>query len=592
MAKLGLNSNTRAMLNGKPANLYVDWQEVGIRAIFEDEVQPSLDIDTVTFVNEEAKAIRDWVLGGLDGSTPGIFEGMPYAEEVYNINEQKIIFEGILDLADEFKDFTPEPKVECKLKKLNGQDNLKTKLESITFGYLESLGKVTDTDYTTVKYQVIKKTTFIEILVANITLFLLIKELQEAIKEAAKAIADVAAHAAGGITGGVAAAIFAVVVAAIRLAYLAIIVVSIIDLVRTLVNTILPPLRDAKTIKFDRALEIVSDHLGYSFVSPITEFNNLYYLPSNLNLDVLDGKTGIFKKIKGTEKGIPNSTDYGYFASEMFELAQTSFNADKAVISGELHLRAKNDPWWVKTSTWVAPSHIPPTVQYNTDELIANRLLTFQTDITDEWTIDNFQGTNYEVQTDAITTNDERAKTLKGQRTDNINVALGNVKEELTALEKIIFNLAKVADSVTKVLGKTTNLAKKVAQKKNTLKISQNDYNKPKLIWLDSSGKVPSNHRQLWSAGALWEKYGSWDSFVDNNFNGQKYIYNNVTVPFGFVDFCQLIENSYFTTHNGETAKATELFWKRGEDTAELSYYVRKPYTKNLEEIKIEPDGT
>ncbi len=592
MARLGKSANTRAFLGGVKANMYIDWEKVGIRAVFGDKVQPTLDVNTVIFVNEEAQRIRNYILGGLDGSTPGILEGLPWREEVYNIDSSKSVFNSILDFTKGFKDFTPEPRVECVLSALDGQDNLKDRLEAITFGYLEEIGAVTADDYTEVDYQVITNATFIEILIANVMLFLLIKELSEAIKDTAKAIADAVGHLTGGITGSIAAAVYAVVVAVIQIIYLAIMIKAILDLVRNMINNILPPLRQCQTIKFDRALEIVANHLGYDFVSPIDEFNNLYFLPSNLNLDVLDGNTGTFKKIRGTEKGVPHSGDFGYQTSEMFELATNMFTADKAVIDGELHLRAENDPWWFKQSTWVSPSHIPPTTEYNLDELNADVITTFQTDLKDEWTINNFLGTNYEVITDAITTNDQRAKSIKGQKTVNISAALGNVKEELTALEKIIAGLAKFADNVVKGLGGSSDLAKSINQKKNVLKISQNDYTLSKLIWLDGSGKVPSNHRELFSAKVLYEKYGSFNSFVDNNFNGQKVIHNNVRLPFGFVDFCKLTENSHFTTHNGEQAKATEFFWLKGEDMAEISYYIRKPYTKNLKEIKIEPDGS
>lgn len=592
MARLGKSANTRAFLGGVKANMYKDWEKVGIRAVFGDKVQPVLDIDTIILVNKEAQRVRNYLLGGLDGSTPGIFEGMPWREEVYNIDASKEVFNGILDFTKGFKDFDPEPRVECVLRALDGQDNLQDRLEAITFGYLEEIGAVTSEDYTEVDYQVITNATFIEILIANVMLFLLLKELSQAIKDTADAIANAIGHLSGGITGSIAAAIFAIAIAIIQIIYLAIISKAIIGLVRDIINNILPPLRQCQTIKFNRSLEIVSTHLGYTFVSPIDEFNNLYYLPSNLNLDVLDGNTGTFKKIRGTEKGIPHSSDFGYTASEMFQTATDMFTADKAVIDGELQLRAENDPWWFKQSTWVSPSHIPPTTEYNTDELIGDKIIAFQTDLKDEWTINNFKGTNFEVITDAITTNDPRAKSIKGQQTTNINVSLGNVKEELTALEKIIAGLAKFADNVIKGLGGVSDLAKAVNQKKSVLKISQNDYARSKLIWLDGSGKVPSNHRELFSAKVMYEKYGSFNSFVDNNFNGQKVIHNSVRMPFGFVDFCQLTENSFFTTHKGEKAKATEFFWLKGEDTAEISYYIRKPYTKNLKEIKIEPDGS
>ena len=121
------------------------------------------------------------------------------------------------------------------------------------------------------------------------------------------------------------------------------------------------------------------------------------------------------------------------------------------------------------------------------------------------------------------------------------------------------------------------------------LKVTQQAHNVPKLLVIDANGRLPANHRDQLSARYLYENFHSHKSFVANNFVGQKEVHIREKIPFGLSNFVELIQNSYFYTQQGEEAKVMELDWSFDSDSAEVDYWVRKPYTKNLQETLIEP---
>ena len=65
-------------------------------------------------------------------------------------------------------------------------------------------------------------------------------------------------------------------------------------------------------------------------------------------------------------------------------------------------------------------------------------------------------------------------------------------------------------------------------------------------------------------------------------------VYRNVDIPFGFEDYKQLLENSYFL-FKGKPAKIIKFTWNFGRDTATVDFWVREPYTFNLEETYLNP---
>jgi len=589
MSDLSINSEARFLLNGVKQNAPLEWEDINIVADYEnDSVQPSLAIEEFSFPLESRDAINKWISDGLSNGV-GIFEGMPFQLTLFNNQQVEEDFKAFLDFTNGYRDFPEDGKVEVSVIKDDSLDNFFEQVEGITYGYLESIGVITSADYVQVPYLVEKKFNMFEILTSSVVLFLMTKELAEGVEKLSWAIADVVGLSLFIGTGSTALGVVVMTIlkAILILAYVVILTLAVIDLAKTLFETLIPRIREHKAIPLRTLLKSVCTHFGYNFVSPINFLDEVLYLPSNPNTDE---KTlgGFISVTKGTQSGIPNVFDYGYKCSELFTIAKDLFYGKFTIVNGEVHFRSVNDPYWVQQSTWNLPNVLLNTKQYNTEEIKPERLLTFRVDQMDEWTIDNYLGTAYEIRTTQLTTIRKRAVLLKGFEEINFETALGTRKNELNALEKFLKKVAGVIDDLTDFFGKSTNFTEQVKGRVGVLKQASNWHTVPKLLYTGGGGNLPVDHRDRWNAKLLYDLYHSEKSFVLNNYQGQKIYYKGVSIPFGFEDYKKLTTNSYFY-FKGKKAKITKFVWTIGRDKAEIDFWVREPYTHNLAETYINP---
>ena len=225
----------------------------------------------------------------------------------------------------------------------------------------------------------------------------------------------------------------------------------------------------------------------------------------------------------------------------------------------------------------------------NSDELISNRLLSYQTDLTDDWTIDNFKGTNYQVHTKLKNKTDQTTDLIKGFEEINVPFALGNRKDKLNGLENTLKGLFKTIDNIINVFGGNSKLSNKLTGKIGLLKVSTNNWNKEKLLYLQNN-KLPTNHRDKISMSYIWANYWSEKSFVLNNYNAQEYKITGEEVDMNLQDFNDILLNGYFTDVNGDTLKAKQIVYNPYKNKAVIDYNWKEPYTTNLIETYYEPE--
>lgn len=587
MSDISKSAESQYSLDGVVSNAPIDWQDVKIVAQYpDDSIQPSLSIDEYKFNLDSRKAINKWIEGGITGGV-GIFEGMPFAQNIFNNSSDSAVFNAFINFADNYNDATDDGVLSVSIMKDDSIQSFIDKLGGVTCGYLEEIGVFTDADYITIPYIVEKKLNPFELMMSAIVLYLMIKELAETVERTARSAVLVVSLLGTSVfplpIGSIA---YAIASALIQLVYSAILIIAIIELAKTLFETLIPPKRNHKGILLKHALEKIANHLGYNFNCPITEYNNYVYLPSNPNLDE-KSFFGTVSVTKGTQSGIPNSLDYGYFAEDLFTLGKSLPYAKMAIIGNTIELRPKNDPFWIQQSQWVMPDVLINTLGYNMNELNATNLLSFSVDTSDDWTVDNYGGTSIEIKTDPVSVLRQRAVLLKGLDEVNFQVALGNRKDELTGIETFLKTVGGAVDDITGIFGGGTNFASSITSKIGVLKQSTNWHTVPKMLYLNE-GLMPLNHRDLINAELLWDKYHKEKSFVSDNWRGQKLLYNQVSVPFGFEDFLKLTTNPYFT-FNGFSAKIVNFEWTVGEDQAVIDFWVRRPYTFNLKETKLIP---
>lgn len=574
-----------------------NWEDIKVKATFDNfNSQANITIDSFEFVKDAKDKIVDHRKGGLTGGV-GIFEGPSFDITSSNNQGANTLFDGYLDMVDKYEEFdfkgndlqNPN-EVKCGIKNLDGLNQFDERIQGITLGFLETKGVYSNSDYVDVEWVRDGQTNFLDLIITQIAVYVFIKETIQAITELQNIINNAAAYLATPVTGPIVAAIWLGLTIAIRAAYIVVMIFQIISLMQQLINTLISIKRKNKAMNLTKMIGNALGFFGYTLESPISDMDDFYYMPSKpngVNQSITDK---LQKEPKIINKGIPNPQDFGYAITEAIELALRMFNARLAVIGNVVHLRTLSDPWWVKQATYTMPSVRIRSKRYNTNELNANVFIKFQTDSTDNWTIDNFEGTNYEVITTPKTVNDQRKNGVKGLDEIALPVALGTRKGSLSLVEKAVLAVAQFAEDAINVFGANKDFTSGIKQRPGLLKMSSYQWNVPKILYLKQTSKglrIPKNHRDVLSAKALWDKYHSEKSFVSNGFTKQRALFAE-RIPFRFSDFQKLTENSYFVTSNGEIGKFTSLEWSISEDTAKAEWWVQETYTKNLEETKIE----
>ena len=579
-------NETVIKLNGKTLHVPREFFDVTLKASFDQNPQANLTTDSFTFLLDAAKEIQSHIAGGLKSGV-GIFEGMPITISANGSNNSIAVFNGILDLQDSANINNELGQIEAKIKQDNGLNNLEDQIEALDFGFLLDIGVIKTSDFIDVDYVVIKPNSTLEAITMLITIYLLSKQLIDTIKDISDQVAIIAGIAVSGVPGPIGAAIYAAAAAIAQVIFAAALLLLIIKLGLQLIELLVQPKRTHKAITVKTLLEKTCEKIGYGFNTTIEDLENLVYLPSNNNPD--DYEESIFIQTPGTiDQGIPNVTDFGYTCTELFALARMLFNGRFLIENNTVEFHTESSDFWIKRATWIKPNVLKQAFRYNTDELLSSININFQTDVTDEYTITEFTGTAFQVLTDAKTVNVLRNKTIKNAEQVSIPCALGTRKEELNGFEILLAELAGTFDRISQAFGGNSNLKGKIIEKVGVLKVSLNNHAVPKLIWLEGN-RMPSNHRELFSAKTLWNKYQVEKSFVQNNFQRQRVMFENVRIPFGFEDFTKVVNNSYFHDTQGKLGKIITLEWTMNKDFAIISYWQSQPYTKNLKEIFIEP---
>ncbi len=594
-----MGANLTFEIAGKKVNNPVNWKDIQIEATFINTTeegglvispQANVDVERFDFVtdgsnkpNKAARIIRQYIEDGKNNNGPGIFEGLPYRITASDLLNSSVVFDGILDLTDQFVELNPV-RVQAKSREVGSLNTFGERAQGVTFGFLLEKEVILPSDFVDVEYVVEKKLDPLGLIISGVVIFMMIKELQEALRQLSADLADFLAHLTGGAGGPIAAPIFALAKVLIQFAYTALILIAILKLIQDLINQLISPVRKHKAMRLRTLLDRATNYLGFKLESPLTELDDIVYLPSDPDAE------------KPLTEGIPKPQDFGYKLDEIFDLVKRMANAKLQLIDGVLQLRSLNDPFWVKTSTYKLPGDpngkglLYETITYNTNEFRANRLIQFLTDVSDEWTVNNFKGTNFEVITTPIQSDEDKNILMKGLDNVQIPCALGNRKDKLNLVEVAVKAVAAAADTVINAFGGNSKLADKVKNRVGMLKVGTNSHSVAKLLFLDSNQKLPVNHRDVFSAKVLYNKYHNEKSFVANSFGGQYQLFRDVRVPFGFTQFLQLINNSHFTNFDGRLGKVDSIKWKIGADSAIMDYRIQEPYSRNMQETFIEPE--
>lgn len=581
--------------NGQIITQPRNWEELEIEKDFLDRNDDvNINITSLEFAGEEAKSIRDRILSGLSGGL-GVFEGEKYEIEVGEVGNPVYTFQGYLDYSENVE-FIGCDGVVVALKKRQGGDWLNDVADGFSFRYLFDIGEITNADFIKVPYVINYIPDNVQLVTLAISLYMMTKELIESIKEIAEAVGDVidAATPVGGVSAG---AGFGIVTAwdfgnfvlvtiklVARIAYTVAIVVAIINLMKEIIEQLLPKKRFHLGMSLFDLFRKGAKHLGLGFSSTLlTERNNWVVIPSK---DHKGGQKPTGYVGQWTERGVPGANDGFDTFGDLIRVWSDALNADYRIINGVFHFERAD--FWDNTGNFIVPdfftdqNELKDIVKLNVDEVISNYNINWAYDTQDQNTLDNQEGRIFQAILEPNNVLNRDLVSLKNLEEIGIPCSLGLRKEELTVVEKVLKALAKFVDSLTGLFGAGTNFAADIENRRGSLLLSSHFLTIPKVVVMQGS-KLASNQRELLSARTLWDDLHFINSFVEiNGIHNQYYRYENVRVPFCLKDFVNLLENNNCKTKNGDIAKIETLSWRVWEDYATITYRVRRKYTNNL----------
>jgi hypothetical protein len=562
----------------------VEWLDLTYKATADDILQPAIEAQELTFVNEANRIIRDRIESGLSGGL-GIFEGLGLKVQQKDLLDVYNSWYGFIDLTT-FRAID-EVRCSCRVTTLNDFTNIQETLFGLNYGFLYEEGAIKDSDFSTVPFLIETRRNYLEFGMSIILFIQLRNELNNAIYRTSKAIADVVNTATSNLTGPIRAVIYAAIIALLEIAYTVFILALLLDLCTEWFKNFFPPLGEHKVMTWKQLFEIPLKYMGFTLNTNLP-LDQLVYLPSNkseekvslIDLSVIP---------KGTTKGFPNVTEGAYNFGGFVELVEAQFGAKWFIRDGVFNLFTTDDDFFRKKSG----VQLPGTSQtlafsYNTDELFNTVLLEYQTDTTDDFTLDNFEGTSFQNTTQPITFNDRLKVGIKGTEIVSIPVCLGTRKEQLNNFERFCLAIAQALEDTLSFFGSNANFTDRILLRVGALKQSQEFFNLPKVLKV-SNGQITFDSRQFLGAKNIFETYYKHKSFVANNYRAQKVKFDGVRIPFKFEDFLKTIENTMCIDENGNDARITSIDYNPYEGAAVISYYIERPYSTSLKEIKISP---
>lgn len=599
---------TKYKLNGVEAQPFRDAVNVNVNANFDLEIQPSISIDSVNFVDtngaKNSQKVRSlWAVNPV--------EGVPFS---LNISDGNIDYDFDFYLDYTRMKFLSDVETEVGLLKNESLDSFRFRAQGITQRLLEFKGLLTGIDFQAVPYIVQNRKTLLERIQILAQGFILVKTLADEIFKLVNIAADLTSAGFLQALANLGTTLFSITVLFAQMKVL----------LGQIQESFFPPVLYHAGIKpktfIDKA---VIDYMGYDSV----EYGTLTPIMEQFTtLGRKNNQIGALQPFVLNNSGILNPADMGYNLEAQVDLIKLQFKCRDAIIDNVYHLRPENDPFWVNNASYTMPNVLVESVftgngsfRPNYEDVVSSTILQYMTDDSDKWTLDdlideqdpNSTGKIITVVTvDPITVTNQRKVLLKGSRSVDIPYTLAVRNDVLDNLLDLflgtsdIFNDMKTKitdkiDSLTNILSAAVpgmdEFLSGVGVRSGAMKVENHFFSVPKMVLLEDNlqGKpvIPQDFAEKIGTRALYDNYHTWDSFIplqrnpnDANQTAAKYIYEGVRIPFGIEDFDTIAQNAYFSTQNGEVGKFTNIEWNIRGDFATVDYWIYKNWMTNIEE--------
>ncbi len=568
---------------------------------------------------------------GLTGGV-GVTEGIPFKIDLDSeMGTIRTLFDGFIDAwgasYDEFNN-----KIYANAVEQGKLDWLEFTADSVSFERLWDEGKITNSMRVTVPYIINKKQNNGEIFLNTVTLFVVVNELKKQITE----IQQLQVGAANPLEATT------IIRLVLQILYCIALLISIVNILVELFNSLVQPVKYHYGMYAKDLIRIGLAELGLGFSSSILEkhpYDKLVIIPEKFNIK--ENNTGIFKNIFGNLKVENEKTGFykGTLGKLLRELKIEMFYA-KFIIDSNSILHIEKQNFTLAKPILQLPNIEKQRYTLNQSDFKSNILLTFQTDLNDRNTIQEYSGTSVQIITLPKAVINKKMSLIKEASYINIPFALAKRKTELNFIEKILDSFFKDLVAAAKVLLQAANLAINAAN--TAISIINKMIKKLKAIGINVNFQIPSvpkltmpnfinqidgtrinmmkmetdyiyvpkmvliekktNPRQnvihadnelYLNARYIWETFHCYKSFVPNQdgVHGQYMLSGFNGIPFTFDDYEKVRTSNQILDAEGNSGQSLTFDIIPTKEVATGTYRINKLYTKNLAQKIIVPDG-
>lgn len=593
----------------------VEWQDYGVDATTNDSfVKAAVNTNQFTFVGLAARFILNWraEIG------KGVFNGIPF-RIVYESNkvpgDNYVIFDGFINLSDptvELQSLQYPMRVVAPIVAIEDNKNAIEEMAVVTQGVLQAKGFLNHTHYVDIP---------------------VIRESKKNIAERAMILTGFGSRVVVALTQ-----ITSNIVGALGNTLGVAVIVGVVELLLVFVNAVvvLQQLTNEGLQMKDLFFPQISYYKGISIKTLLTQafdyknkvadfgilddlFSNSYLLASQNEENGFPVQglpfTGLFKR-----------QDWGYIIGEVLEEIEKIGNTRWEVRDGVAHIKSRKDPFWT-----TSPAFVPDNVLIKSVEQYQNGIykddaegvkgtvmVNFAYDPTDTHTLTQKSGDSFEIRRSLINELNPEMNTLKGiqeievrwamcvrkQAFDNLwdlftgvcgvwDLYLQGIKDKVNQfIGELNASGVGISTQITQILN-TTGLDSFIANRSGCLKIDDNAYAIPKIVYMTDHGselglRIPTDFKNYIGAEAIYNDWYKWDSPADvSNFYGQKRLVEGLTNRWSYEKFQQTLNNPFFTL-DGKSAKFTRVNWIEAKHQATCEFEIRDPFDQNITEEEID----
>lgn len=626
-----MSTQTNFFFDGTQINRPKNWKEFEIELNFDKDRQLTGEQVSVTnweLVRENAGLVEKWINDGLT-TGPGIFEGVPFRIEIDRAGVVEVPFDGYLDI-------TQAETLSCNraivpAKERARIDFLNDVADGFTFEFLEEIRSITSADYKLMPYVINSIPSYKDAAIAVLSAYVMSQEIQRVRVDFNRLFPKLANIFQSAAT---------IIEAVLLVLYIASLLILLLKLIFDIIKFIIQPVKFHACMTVKTLLEKGAAHLGLTFKSE--ELNKLPFEKMVIMPEKFKSPTNSKdKQILGFT--IPDKTkQLGFFRGtfgDLLRIVKQIFNA-KIVIDDNKQINIIRKDKTIGSPQFVIPNIDQKFFNTNADEFVANYITSFEVDISEKNTIQDYTGTVFQVILQPNIVKQDDLVLMKGLEQVNIPLALAKRKTELTVPEEIvkafltalsiginvliaivngIISIANVVIRIInriirilKLLGikvkweikpipklKPINLSNLIENRIGMMLLEFDQFTRPKVFLLDEGSqakfnKINIDNSTVLSGRNLFDSFHFVNSFFPtaSRPNANQYIIREYEkVPFSFDDFQKVKKSNFVFDRFGDVVEIISLRWN--PYTQQANFRVRKNelYTKNLNKKVLEPNG-